>query len=651
MIEGAVLPSESPPALLPPSRAREAIAAADMWMGKLAHIAATAGALTILGVALVATFDVVVMRWILNAQISGSNEIFQTVFPTAIALVLAAGLCSRATLEVDLLGAFLSARTVRWLRAIGAVVFLFTIIVIAFAVYKQAMLAYNRGTETMIMGWQLSPWYIAIAVAFAVCIPAQFLVALRATAELHPNWFEGTILVFGGAVLVSLALIYALQAGQMFFLSNMLATALILIALLWMMILLFVPVAAALSVTACLGILALFGHDQMINIAGNETIGLLIKPDLSVLPFFLLMGGFAIQSGMSRDIFAFAQAIFAPFRGGLALATIGGAAGFGALTGSSVATVGTIGATAYPEMKQRGYSEMLSAGSIVSGGTLGQLIPPSTAAVVYALLVEQSVGVIYIAMIVPALLTIVFYLAAIGITVAVAPATAPRGETWNFAEIGRTGVKSFPAVLVFGMVFGGIFLGIFTATEAAGVGAVVTFAMLIVRGGLREGAFWRVMAETTRSTSMIYFLIIGAMITTFFFSSTGLTSFATAAITGSDLPGWSVVVLLCVAFVLLGTVLDSMAVMMVTASLTAGIVTALGYDAIWWAVIMIIVVEIGVVTPPFGVNLFMLKGVAPSISLKNIYVGVIPFVVADLIKLGLLIAFPIIVMWLPGLIK
>lgn len=640
-------PVSVPPAL-PASTGRALIAAADRRMDGLARIVATVGALAMLGVALVTTFDVVVMRWLMNAPIPGSNEIFQTVFPTAIAAVLAAGLSQRATLEIDLMSTVFSERAVAWLRAIGAAVFLVVIILIAWAVYKQALTAWSRGSATTIMRWPLWPWYFAITALFALCVPAQFLVALRAAADLTARWYVGALVVLGGVALLSWGVVVQFQTMQMLFLGNMLAVAVALVVLLWVLILLYVPLAAALTACASMGILGLFGLGQTINIAGAETKGLLINLDLAVLPFFLMMGGFAVQSGISRDIYAFAQALCRPFRGGLALATIGGSAGFGALTGSSVATVATIGSVAYPEMDKRGYSARLSAGAISAGGTLGQLLPPSTAAVIYAILVEQSIGAIYIALIIPAILTILFYFGAIAATVILAPSSAPRGEPWDVREIGRTALDSLPALIMFGLVFGGIFFGIFTATEAAGVGAVVAFAIMVMRGRLRGGGFWQVMGETTRSTSMIYFLIIGALITTFFFSATGLSAAATGLVTGLNLPGWAVVALLCFIYILLGFVLDSIAVLMITASLTAGIVGVYGYDPIWWGIIMIVVVEIGVITPPFGLNLFMLKSVAPGLKLRDVYAGVAPFVLADILKLALLIAFPAIILWLPG---
>ncbi|WP_323019652.1 TRAP transporter large permease subunit [Pararhodobacter sp.] len=636
------------PEPVPPSRVRDALAAMDEGVGRVARVVATAGALTMLGVALVTTFDVVILRWIFNAPIPGSNEIFHTVFPTAIAAVLAAGLSARATLEIDLLGLMLKARTIAWLRAFGAVLFTVTVALIAYAVWRQTLSAFNQGKVTTIMQWRLWPWYSVITAFFVLCIPAQLMVALRASADLTRRWYVGVIVVFALGLGLSAGAVWLFLSLQTFFLMNMLTAAAALVGLLWVLMLLYVPLAAALTACATLGILGIFGPMQAVNIAGAETKGLLISLDLAVVPFFLMMGGFAVQSGMSRDIYAFAQAIFAPFRGGLALATIGGSAGFGALTGSSVATVATIGSVAYPEMERRGYSPKLAAGAITSGGTLGQLLPPSTVAVVYALLVEQSIGAIYIAMLIPALMTVIFYMIAIGLTVTFVPSAAPQGEPWNGREIVTSGLRSLPVVVMFLLVFGGIFFGICTATEAAGLGAVIAFAILVLRGGLKGGGFWKVMAETTRSTSMIYFLIIGALITTFLFSATGLSTAMTDAVAGLNAPGWVIVVMLCAGYILLGFILDSMAIMMITASLTAGIVGAYGYDPIWWAVIMVVVVEIGVMTPPFGLNLFMLKSVAPKLPLSQLYAGVMPFLVADLIKLALLIGFPMLILWLPG---
>ena len=206
------------------------------------------------------------------------------------------------------------------------------------------------------MRWPLWPWYMAICGLFALCVPAQLLVALRAASELHARWWVGPLAVLGGVGLAVRAAVDTAQAMRVVFLTNMLSVARVLVGLLWVMILLYVPLAAALSACASLGILGLFGVNQTVNIAGAELKSLLTSLDLAVLPFFLMMGGFAVQSGMSRDIYAFARAICKPFRGGLALATIGGSAGFGALTGSSVATVATIGSVAYPEMERRGYS-------------------------------------------------------------------------------------------------------------------------------------------------------------------------------------------------------------------------------------------------------------------------------------------------------
>lgn len=630
---------------------RSWISYTDQRLVKINQKVASVGVVIMLLIGMLNLVDIVVFRWLLNRPIAGSNEVFATAFGVAVASVLASGLSSRASLEIDLLSSWIPKRMEAMLRAIGATVFLAVIIVMLVAVARQAMSAYNRGTITSILQLKLWPFYIAITFFFAFCVPSQMLVALDRMRNVGREKLLSTLFVSLAILATIFLILWTFSYPSPAFVRQPMAVAGVIVLLLWAGILLYLPLAAALMLAAMGGIAVTFGPKAAINIAGSETIGLFTSAELATLPFFLLMGGFAIASGMASDIYRFAHAVFAPFRGGLTLGTVGGSAGFGALTGSSIATIVTIGSTAYPEMKKRGYDPSFAAATISAGGTLGQLIPPSTVVVIYAILVEESIGALYMAILLPALLTVVMYFSTIMLLVRLRPGLAPAGQPWNVREVLDAGKGAFPAFVLFATVLGGVFFGIMTATESAALGTVFAFLVALRRGKLAHGAFWSVAAETTKSTSMIYFLIAGALVTTFYFGSSGATQTLTGYIMSLQLPPWSILVALLIFYIILGTIMDGVTVMMITASTSVGIIHSLGYDPIWWGVIMVIVVELGMLTPPFGMNLFVMKAAAPDLTMRQLYRGILPFVVSDMFKLVILVAFPAITLWLPSMMR
>ncbi|MCP8939986.1 TRAP transporter large permease [Alsobacter sp. SYSU M60028] len=630
---------------------RRAILRAGEALASFNRKVASLGVVVMLLTGILSLVDIIVFRWLLNSPIAGSNEIFGTVFAVAIAAVLASGLSQRATLEVDIMAGRLPARTVAAMRMVGSFLYLFCLVLLAVAVFEQAATAYRMGTLTAIQQWKLWPFYTGIFALVVLCVPSHALTALDLAAQWGKS-LAGTVALFGGiSLLATLVVLYGVSQPRPALASDPVLAATIAIFVLWVAILLFVPLAAAMIATAIVGIAATFGFSASLNIAGSETIGLLTSSELAIIPYFLLMGGFAVAGGMAGDIYRLAHAAFAPFRGGLALATIGGCAGFGALTGSSIATVISIGSAAYPEMKNRGYDPGLAAGSIAAGGTLGQLIPPSTVVVVYSVLVEQSIGAMYVAILVPAFLTVLMYSGTILALVRLNKRLAPAGQRWDLGELRVATVNCIPAIALFGVVLGGMAFGVVTATEAASLGAVFAFVVALWRGKLSKGAFWTIAAETTRSTSMIYFLIIGALVLTFFFGSSTITQSITKGILGLGLPNWGVILLLVVFYIIMGMFMDSMTIMMITASMAASIIQGLGYDLLWWGIVMVVLVEIGVLTPPFGMNLFVLKTVAPDIALSRVYKGVLPFVVSDAVKVALMLFFPALVTWLPNALR
>lgn len=616
---------------------------------------AAIGVAAMLAVGILSSIDVVVMRAMFNSPIKGSNEVLSLVFSIAIAAVLASGIAQKATLEIDFLGNVLSRATVARMRACGAALFFFALVVLTWRVGDHTRQAFERGATTNLLVWKVWPCFAVVTALFALCIPVQLINLLRLVRDALPAntssaRFAGRAVLVLALVFAALALsAWAVQLWQPSLRSHGTGVALFFFAFIWVLVLLFVPLAAALLFCGLFGAGFLMGLPQALTVLGSEAGGLVMNADLAIIPLFLMMGGFAVAGGMSGDIYRLAHALFAPLRGGLALATIGGCAGFGALTGSSAATVASIGAAAYPEMKARGYSSALATGCIAAGGTLGQLVPPSTAIVVYALLVEQSIGTLYIAVLIPALLTVLLYMLAIVAAVFMHPESTPAGSTFDAKEVLLAFKDCGPVLIMLGIVLGGIFAGIFTATEAAAVGTVIAFVVALLRGKLKAGALWTVIGETTRSTSMLYFVFMGALMLTFFMASSGLPEVLVATLTHSGLAPIVVVSAFALAFIVLGCVMDSFTIMFITAPLMAAVIVSLGYDPVWWGILVVILVEVGVVTPPFGMNLFVMKGVAPDVPLTTVFRGVGPFVIADCIKVALLIAFPALTLWLPKL--
>ena len=586
-------------------------ARADSIIKRSASQIAFFGVLGMIAVSLLTAFDIVVMRWLINKPIPGSNEFLSTIFAVSVSAVLPGVLANRAGLEVDILAGRLRPALISLLRQTGQALLLVLIVLIAWRVSEYAHQAYVRGQSTIILQWRTWPFLSLIALIFLFSIPVQlftFLDALRDEEKHRVSGWRATTMIALPAAFI-FAFFFLGDDLNAYFSNHPIILSLAMFVLLWVLVLLLIPVAVVLLTCGFVGTVLLLGPHSALNVLGSETAGLLTNTDLAVVPFFLLMGGFATVGGLSSDIYRLAHASFGFLRGGLAHATVGGCAGFGALTGSSLATVATMGRVALPEMRERGYAASLSSGCIVAGGTLGQLVPPSTAIVVYALLTEQSIGELYIAVLIPALITVILYMAAITINVHLNPEIAPSKDRFNLREFFAALRNSAVVVGMFGLVIGGIYGGIFTATEAAAIGAAIAFFAALFRGKLRRDTILSVVSETTTAAGIVYFVIIGAFVTTFFIGTAGLPAYLTEALVHSGLAPLMIVCLLVVFYIALGCVMDSFTVMIITAPLVAVVITKIGYDLTWWGVMMVVLVELGVVTPPFGMNLFVMKTV------------------------------------------
>ena len=426
--------------------------------------------------------------------------------------------------------------------------------------------------------------------------------------------------------------------------------ALLGILIMFVLIALHVPVGVSLAITG-VGVFAwIVGFDEAVSLIGTEFSATLSNMDYSIIPFFILLGSLASAAGLSTDLFRLANSFLGHRRGGLALATVGGCAAFGSVCGSSLATVATMTRVALPEMLKRGYKPSLATGSIAAGGALGSLIPPSLIIVLYALLTDLDTRMLMIAAIIPAMLAIVMNALTIITIVRINPDIAPKGERASWTTRGQSLVKSWQVLLLGGVVAGGIYGGLFNITEAAAVGVVIAFLMCGMRGQLTKSNLREVLQETASNTAMIYMMLIGASILSYFLSISHMPEYTVTWIDSMNLPAFVVVLALYLMYLILGSIFETVAAMVITLPFVLPIVTGLGYDPIWWGIMMLSVIGTGMNTPPIGMNVFVLFGMTRDIPLKTIFAGTLPFVISDIIKLLILTTVPEITLWLPSII-
>ena len=427
--------------------------------------------------------------------------------------------------------------------------------------------------------------------------------------------------------------------------------ALLGLAGMFLLIFLHVPLGVAMGVAGVVGFGLIAGFAPALTLLASETASLFSSLDLAAIPLFLMMGAFATVAGLSEDLYRIAYAFIGHRRGGLSMATIGGCAGFGAVCGSAVATAATFGKVALPQMIARGYSPGFAAGTVAAGGTLGAIVPPSIILVVYALLAEELIITLYVAAIVPALLAIALYFATVAVVVRLRPGAAPAGARmpWpeRLAELRHGG----PMALLLVTVLGGAMSGAFTATEAAAVGAALAFLFAVARRRLTRARFWAALMETASNTAMVYVIIAGAALFAYFVTLTQAPAVLVSAIGASGVPGPVIIALLLVMFIVLGAVFDEMAALVITMPFVLPLVKSLGYDPVWWGIVNVVVCELGMIVPPIGINVFVIHGLAREVPLAAIYRGVAPYIAADGLRLALLAAFPVLTLWLPGILK
>lgn len=423
------------------------------------------------------------------------------------------------------------------------------------------------------------------------------------------------------------------------------------IAVLLIFLFLGMPIGFVMALLGFLGFAYLSSWEGALGMLRTVPYSSVADYGLSVVPLFVLMGAFCYYAGLSKDLYDTAHAWLGQLPGGLSMTTVGACAGFAAISGSSIATAVTMGTVALPEMRRYNYDPALATGSIAAGGTIGILIPPSMALVVYGIITEQSIGRLFLAGFIPGILEAVFYIITIYIVCKIHPhwgPSAPKTSLWQKI----TSLKNTWIVLaLFLLVIGGIYFGVFSPTEAGGVGAFGAFIFALARRRLTWRQFVDSLVDTAKMTAMIFTILVGAMFLSYFLAVTRLPNEMAGMIIALEMNRYFILAVILFLYIILGCFLDPMAMIMITLPIFLPLIISMDFSPIWFGILVVRVSEIGMITPPVGLNVYVIKGVAKDIPMQTIFKGIIPFLIADIFHVALLVAVPSLSLFLPGLMK
>lgn len=418
-----------------------------------------------------------------------------------------------------------------------------------------------------------------------------------------------------------------------------------------------VPIAYTMILVGVVGVSIQSGPTIVMNQLKDLAYAQFSNYDLSVVPMFILMGGLAARCGLSRDLFRGANAWLGRFRGGVAMAAVAACGGFGAVCGSSTATASTMGQVALPELKRYRYSPALATGTIAAGGTLGILIPPSVVLIVYAIMVEANVVTMFAAALIPGILAMLLFILTVAIYVRLVPGSGPEGKAVGREELWAATVAVIPVLVVFGIVIGGIYAGIYNPTAAAAIGVFLVIVYGMVRSRLSMAAIGDALLETARTSGMIFLILLGAELLKIFMARAGVPQAAAELLHGSGLSPMTILLLVILLYLVLGCLMDSLSMVILTVPFFWPVIAGLDFGLdpmelkIWFGIIILIVVELGLITPPVGLNVFIINSLSPDVPMRETFKGVMPFFASEIVRVAILIAFPAITLFLPRLLQ
>ena len=582
------------------------------------------------GIVAVDIFVSVLLRYFFAVSIPDSYDFGKLLLGILIFWGIAATSYRGTHITVDLVWAAAGPRGKRLIDIFATLVLLFVVSVQTAMLFDKVRL--TREDNVLTFDLRLPTWPFAL-VAWLGDVSAVLLIAVRTYRLMfHPD--RGRRRRRG-------------QDGGMIELSSD-AVAVIGFVVLFALMLLRVPVGMAMGLVGVTGFGYLVGGAPALKMVGQTSMRTVTDYTFGVIPMFLLMGAFVSRSGMSRELFQAANRFVGHLRGGLGIATIAACAGFAAISGSSVATAATFSTVAYPEMRSHHYPQSFATGVIAAGGTLGAMFPPSIVLAVYGLITQQDIGKLFMAGILPGLLAVSMYMATIAVIGAVRPHYLPTAPRSSWRERGKGMRDVWAPLLLFVFVIGGLYGGLFTPTEAGGVGAAGAFLISVARGRLSRADILESLLQATRTAAAVFTILIGAILFGYFLTVTQTPQKVTEFVTGLGFGRYGVLVLIMLMYLVLGCLMDAMAMIILTIPIIFPVITTLGFDPVWFGVIIVMTVELGLIHPPVGMNVFVIKTVVKDVDFSTIFYGVIPFVLTDILRLAILIAFPMLALYLPS---
>ncbi|MFC1868829.1 TRAP transporter large permease subunit [Thermodesulfobacteriota bacterium] len=592
----------------------------------------------------------VCLRYIFDSPVTGSYEITEFMMAVLVAFGLAYTAMHKGHINVDLLISQTGPRSQTVINSITALLSVGFFVLMTWRSFLYAEKIRVDGYTSQSLAIPIYPFVYVVAVGCAILV-LILLIYLREQLQevIRKNPLHISVLCLSFILLVFLLFVTPLFGAWFSWQIDPLNAGFLGIALLLVLLFSGMPIALAMGLVGFLGMAYVNGLMPGLNVMGTTAHTISSSYSMSVVPLFVLMGAFCYHAGLSKELYYAVYRWIGHFPGGLAMATIGACASFAAVSGSSVATTATMGMVALPEMKRYKYDTGLAAGCIAAGGSIGILIPPSVILVLYGILTEQSIGKLFAAGFIPGILEALFYMFTIYILCKRNPLLGPKGERADFKQRIRSLRATWGVVVLFVIVIGGIYMGVFTPTEAAGAGAFGALIFSLGRRRLNWKTFRDSLEETSKTTAMVFLILIGAALLGYFLAVTRLPFELSTFVSELNVNRYIILGMIILLYLILGAIMSSLAMIVLTVPIIFPVIETLGFDPIWFGILIVRVVEIGQITPPVGINVYVLKGVAKDLTLQGIFKGVLPFLIADICHVALLIAVPQIATFLPGL--